>query len=155
MRIRPSSTQETAKVTRVDGERQPPRHGVQHAAERSADQAGDVLAGLVLAERGRQVARRATTVRTADISAGANSPAPTPVSSATDEQVRDGERAGDAGDDQGGVEQDAGAGRRAASSGAGRPGRRARPRGQQGRRQAEQVEPPRRPAASSAEPVSA
>ena len=29
--------------------------GVQHAAERAADQDGDVLAGLALAERGRQL----------------------------------------------------------------------------------------------------
>ncbi len=43
---------------RVDRERQPAGDGVQRTAERAAEQRGDVLAGLVLAERGRQVVGR-------------------------------------------------------------------------------------------------
>ena len=57
VRIRPSSTQETANVTRVEEERQPARHGVQRAAERAADQAGHVLAGLLLATAPSAAAR--------------------------------------------------------------------------------------------------
>ena len=39
----------------VEGERQPAGDGEQDAAERAADQGGDVLTGLALAERGRQL----------------------------------------------------------------------------------------------------
>ena len=96
-----------------------------------------------------------TTVRTADISAGAKTPGGGAGQQRDDQQVRHRERVLDAGDDERGVEQ------HAAAAGAQRMIRRRSRRsasdagGQQRRRQAEQVRPPpRRPPASS-EPVSA
>ena len=54
-RIRPSSTQETAKVTASTANGSHRVTPYSSAAEGCAEQARDVLAGLVLAEGGRQV----------------------------------------------------------------------------------------------------
>ena len=112
---------------RVHGERQPPRDGVQRTPERPAEQRGDVLAGLVLAEGGRQVLG-GTTDRIAEISAGLKAPAATPADQRDHDQVGERERCRRPGDRERGVGRAAGAAGRRASSAAGRCGRRARRR---------------------------
>ena len=70
--------------TGVEEERRPARDGVQQPAERTAEQRRDVLAGLVLAERRRQVLVADDGPDRATICGRAGRrPAPTPVSSAT------------------------------------------------------------------------
>ena len=109
MRIRPSSTHETAKVSASN------RNGAQRVTAYSTPPSGPPTrpatcwrACCWLSAVGS--CSVGTTVRTADISAGAKTPAATPVSSATDEEVRHGQHAQQPGDDQGAVEEHPGAG---------------------------------------------
>ncbi len=96
---------------RVEQKGHPPGDGEQRAAERAADQAGHVLAGLLLGQGGGQLLGGYDGPHGGHLG-GREHPGADAGQHADHEQVRDRERTQDAGHDQGRIEEDPDAGRR-------------------------------------------
>ena len=95
----------------VEGERQPAGDGVQDAAERATDQRGDVLTGLALAERRRQLVGADDRADRGDLGRGGDA-ARDPGQQGDHREVGDRQHAQRPGRGERGVQHDAGAARR-------------------------------------------